>query len=522
VRLQSYLAGRWQDGSGPGTALKDPVTGEEVARASGDGLDLGEALSYARTTGGPTLRAMSFAQRAQLLNDIAAALTENKERYGEIALKSYGSTPSDAILDVDGGIGTIKYFARLGAKLGDARYLVEAGTEQLGKDEAFRGMHIWTPVHGVAIHINAFNFPSWGLWEKAAVSLLAGVPFLAKPATATAWLAYEMVKDVVAKNVVPAGAMSLLCGGGRELMDLLQPGDAVAFTGSADTAATLRSNPNVMRSNIRFSVEADSLNLCCLGPDATADSPVFGAMVREVVRELTIKAGQKCTAIRRVLVPAERLQAVVDAVGAELAKVRIGDPRDPEVRMGPLVNKAQQAAAWDGLAKLGAETRVAYGGQRDWAPPGIDPAKGCFVQPTLLVCDNPDQAKAVHEVEVFGPVATVMPYRSAEDAVRLAIKGGGSLTSSVFTADPAFATGFATAIGVAHGRVLVVTPEVAKSHSGHGVVLPHLVHGGPGRAGGGEELGGLRGLRLYLQRTAVQGHQEFLAALAAQGAVAAL
>ncbi len=522
MRLQSYLAGRWQDGSGPGSALVDPVTGATVAVASGDGLDLAEALAYARDTGGPALRAMSFAERAKLLADIAAVLVENRDRYAEIALQNSGNTAGDAAFDIDGGIGTLKYYAGLGRKLGDARTLVEASSDQLTKDEAFRAIHLWTPVQGVAVHINAFNFPSWGLWEKAAVSLLAGVPFLAKPATATAWLSYEMVKDVVAKAGAPAGAISLLCGGGRDLMDRLRPGDVVAFTGSADTALLLRSNPNVLAANIRFNVEADSLNLCCLGPDVALDSALFGLFLREVGRELTVKAGQKCTAIRRVLVPRERLAAVAEALSAELAKIRVGDPRDPEVRMGPLVSKSQQAAAWEGLDKLAAEGRIIVGGNRDYAPPGVTADQACFFPPTLLVCEAPGQARAVHEVEVFGPVATLIPYASAAEAAALGLKGGGSLVASVFSGDAGFAAGFAAAIGPAHGRVLIVNEAVGKSQSGHGVVMPQCVHGGPGRAGGGEELGGLRGLRLYSQRTAVQGDQAILAALIEGSATVAL
>ncbi|MGQ9370425.1 3,4-dehydroadipyl-CoA semialdehyde dehydrogenase [Azospirillum sp. ST 5-10] len=516
MRLQSYLAGRWQDGAGAGTPLVDPVTGEELARASGDGLDLAAALAHARDVGGPALRRLTFAERGRLLADVAGVLADQKARYAEIALRNSGSTAGDSAFDIDGGIGTVKYYAGLGRRLGDARVLAEPGDEQLTRDEAFRAMHLWTPVHGVAVHINAFNFPSWGLWEKVAVALLAGVPCLAKPATATAWLAHEMVRDVVAAGVLPDGALSLLCGGGRDLMDHLRPGDVVAFTGSADTAARLRAHPNVIRSTIRFAVEADSLNLCCLGPEVTPDDPEFALFVREVVREMTVKAGQKCTAIRRVLVPRRHLDAAVAALGAALAKVVVGDPRDPAVTMGPLVSAAQQAAARDGLERLAAETRVAVDGG-----PAV-PASGCFVGPTLLVCDAPRQARAVHEVEVFGPVATVMPYDDADDAVDLALRGGGSLAASLFSRDEGFAADFTLAIAAAHGRVLIVDESVGKTHSGHGVVMPQCVHGGPGRAGGGEELGGLRGLRLYLQRTAVQGSRGRLAALAARAAVATL
>ncbi|MDO8605982.1 MAG: 3,4-dehydroadipyl-CoA semialdehyde dehydrogenase [Phaeospirillum sp.] len=513
IRLQSYLAGRWQDGAGKGALLTDPVTGETVASASGDGLGMAEALEHARAKGGPALRALTFAGRAGLINAVAAVLTENRDRYNAIALANSGNTAMDAMLDVDGGIGTLKYYAAIGRKLGEVHTLAEAGGDQLSKDENFRSMHLWTTVHGAAVHINAFNFPSWGLWEKAAVSLLAGVPFLAKPATATAWLAYEMVKDVVAKGVLPEGAISLLCGGGRDLMDHVRPGDVVAFTGSADTALTLRSHPNVLASNIRFAVEADSLNLCALGPDAGPDSPEFAAFVKEVTREITVKAGQKCTAIRRILAPRSRIDAVVVAVAASFAKVRRGDPRDPDNRMGPLVNASQLRAALDGLAKLKTEARIVVGGGEP---------DGCFLPPTLLLCDAPETARLVHEVEVFGPVATLMPYDSTEQAIALARRGGGSLAASVFSGDAGFTATFVPAIATAHGRVLVVDAAVAASQTGHGVVMPQCVHGGPGRAGGGEELGGLRGLRFYMQRTAIQGNKATLEALAAKSAVVAL
>lgn len=514
IRLQSYLAGAWRDGKGEGAQLKDPVSGDVIATASGDGLDMAEALTHAREVGGPALRGLTFAQRAGLINAVAGVLAENRERYNAVAAANSGNTAMDAALDVDGGIGTLKYYASVGRKLGEAKILTEASDDQLTKDEAFRGRHIWTSSARVAVHINAFNFPSWGLWEKAAVSLLAGVPFLAKPATATAWLAYEMVKDVVAANVLPEGAISLLCGGGRDLMDHLRPGDVVAFTGSADTAEHLRSNPNVIRSNIRFAVEADSLNLCALGPEAAPDAAEFAAFIKEVAREMTVKAGQKCTAIRRVLVPRDRVEAVTEALRAALAKANMGDPRIEGTRMGPLVSRSQAVAAWSGLAALKAEAEVAVGGGSDDGT--------CFVPPTLLLCREPLTAKAVHEIEVFGPVSTLMPYDSVEQAVELARRGGGSLAASVFSGDAGFLAEFVPAIAVAHGRVLVVDSSVASSHSGHGVVMPHCIHGGPGRAGGGEELGGLRGLRFYMQRTAIQGSRAVLDSITQGAPVVAL
>lgn len=514
MRLRSHLSGRWQDGAGAGTPLLDPVTGEELARASGDGLDLASALDFARAVGGPALRALTFAERAGLLAGIAATLTENRARYADIALRNSGSTAADAAFDIDGGIGTLKYYASLGRKLGDRRALVEPGDEQPTRDENFRALHLWTPVRGVAVHINAFNFPSWGLWEKVAVALLAGVPCLAKPATATAWLSHEMVADVMAAGPLPDGALSLLCGGGRDLMNHLRPGDLVAFTGSADTAERLRAHPNVIRHNIRFAVEADSLNLCCLGPEVTPEHPEFALFIREIVREMTVKAGQKCTAIRRVLVPRDRLDAALSGLTKALGSVVAGDPRDPAVTLGPLVNTAQRAAAEEGLARLRAECRVAWTAD---TPPGA-----CAFPPTVLVCDAPATAEAAHSVEVFGPLVTLMPYDDTEQAVALALRGGGSLVASLFTRDDDFALEMTLAIAAAHGRVLIVDESIGKSQSGHGVVMPQCVHGGPGRAGGGEELGGPRGLRFYMQRTAVQANRGRIAALTERAATAAL
>lgn len=523
MRLTSYLSGQWVDGTGEGTALRDPVTGEELARASAEGLNLGGALTWARQTGGPALRAMTYGERGALLRAVADVLTANRDAYADIALRNSGNTVVDAAMDIDGGIGTLKYYASLGKRLGDARYLMEPGSDQLAKDEAFRAAHLWTPLPGVVVTINAFNFPSWGLWEKAAVAVLSGVPVVAKPATATAWMTHRMVEDVIKAGVLPDGALSLVCGGGRGLMDALGRWDMVSFTGSHDTAQGLRGHANVQANNLRFAVEADSLNLCCIGPDARPDTPEFALAIKEVVRELTIKAGQKCTAIRRILVPRAFHADATEALKAALEKVSVGDPRTEGVRMGPLVSKAQQAAAWEGIETLSAEAKVITGGaDRAYAPGGVDAATGCFVPPTLLACAAPLDGRAVHAVEVFGPAATIMPYDDAGQAATIAQLGGGSLAASVFTGDDAFALSFVPAIASTHGRVLVVNEAIGKSHTGHGNAMPQTVHGGPGRAGGGEELGGLRGLRFYHQRTAVQATADRLEALRGQAAEVAL
>jgi 3,4-dehydroadipyl-CoA semialdehyde dehydrogenase len=517
MKLASYVSGAWQEGAGEGTPLVDPVTGEELARASTDGVDLAAALDHARAVGGPALRALTFAERGQLLRAVSDTLLANRDAYGEIALRNSGNTKIDAAIDIDGGTATLMFYSGVGKRLGETRNLRDAGLERLGKDEAFQALHLWVPLTGCAVHINAFNFPSWGLWEKAAVSILAGVPVVAKPATSTALLGYRMVKDVIEAGILPDGALSIVCGGARGLLDHVTAADAIAFTGSADTARALRANVNVIAHSTRLNVEADSLNLSLLGPDAKSDSPEFDLFVKEVSREMTVKAGQKCTAIRRAVVPAEQLGAVAEALEARLAKTVTGDPRNETVRMGPLVNKTQQKAAQDGIEALAAEADIVTGGD-SFEPVDADPAVSAFVAPTLLRCLKPMDAKSVHEVEVFGPVCTLMPYGGNGDAFALAGRGGGSLVASVFTADDEFARAAALAIAPDHGRILLVDENIAEANTGHGIVMPMCTHGGPGRAGGGEELGGARGLRFYHRRVAVQGRIGRLEALAAGAA----
>lgn len=514
MKLASYVSGAWVEGQGKGSPLVDPVTGDQLAEATSEGVDVAAALAYAREKGGPALRAMSFAERAELIGRVADVLSANRETYYDIALRNSGNTKVDAGIDIDGGIGTLKFFAKIGQSLGDARLLKDGGMERLSRDEAFRAMHLLVPIEGVGIHINAFNFPSWGLWEKAGVSLLSGVPVLAKPATATALLSYQMVRDVVEAGILPEGALTFVCGSAREISDLVTAQDAIAFTGSADTAAILKAHPRIIASGVRLNIEADSLNCAILGPDAKADSPELALFVREIVKEMTIKAGQKCTAIRRALVPAPLLETVAAALKASLESTVVGNPRNETVRMGPLVSRTQQASVQEAIARLRQETRVVTG-DGTLAPVDADPAAGCFVAPTLLVSDDPLQASAPHEVEAFGPVCTLMPYHGSEQAIQLAGKGGGSLAASLFTADPEVARTIVTGIGAWHGRVLVVDDSIAKGHTGHGIVMPMCVHGGPGRAGGGEELGGLRSLRFYHQRLAVQGRGDWLEAIPA-------
>jgi len=513
--LQSYLNGKWQAGVEKGYALVNPTTGETVAWASSKGLDLNAALSYSRNVGGPELRKLTYAQRAELLGKIADILATRRDEWFEIARQNSGNTKADAAIDVDGSIGTLKYLAKLGAKLGNAHMLRDGSPARLARDQNFQGLHVGVPLDGVAVHINAFNFPAWGLWEKAAMSLLAGLPVLSKPATATAWLAQEMVGAVIEAGILPSGALSILCGSPDGLLDHLQLGDVVAFTGSADTAEGIRQHPRIRRQNIRVNIEADSLNAVLLGPDVQPDSAEFGFFAREVMREMTSKAGQKCTAIRRVLVPDFHEQAAIDAISAQLKMTVVGDPANALVSMGPVVNMTQRKSIGEGIAQLNTRADVAYEPD-NFSPLDADLERGAFVAPTLLRAREKGNDDVIHEVEVFGPVATVVSYRDKEDAFALARRGGGSLAASVFSGDTAFLTEAAGALGTTHGRVLLVDPSIRESHTGHGIVLPSCMHGGPGRAGGGEELGGLHGLWFYHQRVAMQGAGPTLTALSEQ------
>ncbi len=514
--LHSYLGGKWQAGSETGAALVNPTTGDTVAFASSKGLDLKAALDYSRNVGGVELRKLSYGQRAELLGKVADALAARRDEWFEIARKNSGNTKADASIDVDGAIGTLKFFAKIGGKLGDAHILRDGAAMRLARDANFQGLHVGVPLEGVAVHINAFNFPSWGLWEKAAVSLLAGVPVLAKPATSTAWLAQEMVSAVIEAGVLPPGVLSILCGSPSDLLDHLQWGDVVAFTGSADTGESIRQNANVRKQNVRVNIEADSLNAALMGPDVTPDSPSFAFFVREVMREMTTKAGQKCTAIRRVLVPAEQAGATIDAIAAALRTIVVGDPANAAVNMGPLVNVAQRKSVEQGIRSLAEQAEMAYFPEH-FAPLDAGLDQGAFVAPTLLKARGTD-SDIINELEVFGPVATVIPYRDKHSAFAVAKRGGGSLAASVFSGDTAFLAEAGIALGTSHGRLLLVDPSIGDSHTGHGIVLPSLLHGGPGRAGGGEELGGLHGLWFYHNRVAMQGSTATLTALSEKSA----
>ncbi|HEV2604671.1 MAG TPA: 3,4-dehydroadipyl-CoA semialdehyde dehydrogenase [Microvirga sp.] len=522
IRLESYVNGAWRAGSAEGRPLVNPTTGEVIGSVDATGVDVASAFQHARRVGGPTLRGMTFAERGELLGAIANALAANRDAYAEIARVNSGNTASDAAIDVDGGIGTLKYYARLAKGLGAHRALIEAGDEQLSRAETFRARHVWTSRMGVALHINAYNFPSWGLWEKAAVALLGGVPVIAKPASATAWLSERMVRDVVAAGVLPPGVLQLVCGAGEDLLDELQPMDSLAFTGSAKTGDQLRGHARVLEAAPRVSIEADSINAAVLMPGTGSGSPVFDVFLKEVVRAVSVKAGQMCTNIRRVFVPADQAAEVSEAIRAAVGKITVGDPGVAEVKLGPVVHEGQRQSALEGIRHLQKETRVIAGGDTPENALNADPKRGAFVAPTVLAAESAADLGLVHELEVFGPVLTILPYRTQEDAAELCRRGGGSLTASLYGEDPATLAATALDIGSHHGRVLVVDPVVGAGHTGHSIVMPQCVHGGPGRAGGGEELGGLRGLRFYMQRTALQGSPDMLKAVEASAAPAAL
>lgn len=511
-KLPNFLAGRWQTGQGTGAPLRDPVLGTELARVDASGLDVEAGFAYARDEGGAALRALTYRQRGQLLAEAVKVLQANRDAYYEIATANSGTVRNDSAVDIDGAIFTLGHYAKLGDTLGDTRLLRDGEPARLAKDPLFQSQHVSVPARGVALFINAFNFPGWGLWEKAGPALLSGVPVIVKPATATAWLTQRMVRDVVDAGVLPPGALSVVCGSSAGLMDALQPFDLVSFTGSADTAAIIRSHPAVAHRSVRTNIEADSLNAALLVPGARPGDEPFDLMVREVVREITVKSGQKCTAIRRVLVPAECMVAASEAIAAKLSRITVGNPRNESVRMGSLVSRSQMNAVNEGLGLLREEATVIHDGATH-ALVDADPAVAACVGPTLLAVADGAQASRVHDVEVFGPVATLIPYRSLDDALALVRRGQGSLVTSVYGSDPAALAHASAELASTQGRVHVVSPDVAAMHTGHGNVMPMSLHGGPGRAGGGEELGGVRALGFYHRRSAIQASTAVLASL---------
>ena len=503
--LFNYAAGEWVRGTGAGTPLHHAVTGAMIAEAGSGGLDFGALVQHARTVGGPALRALTFHQRARMLKALAQFLMARVEGYYAVSAAT-GATRRDGWVDIEGGIGTLFAYASRGRReFPDETFHVEGPTEVLSKGGTFVGRHICVPLEGVAVHINAFNFPVWGMLEKLAPTLLAGMPAIVKPATVTSFLTEAVFAGIIESGILPAGSVQLICGSAGDLLDHLDEQCAVAFTGSASTALMLRQRPSIMQQNVRFNAEADSLNFSMLGPDAVPGTEEFSLFIREVTNEMTAKAGQKCTAIRRTLVPANLIDEVGAALAVRLGGVVIGDPAAEGVRMGPLAAQAQVGEVQRAVDAIGRDAELVYGevGQPDVT--GADAARGAFYPILLFASRDPFRRTAPHDVEAFGPVNTLMPYASVDEAIALAKRGRGSLVGSVFTADDAVARTVALGTAAHHGRLLLANRHTAKESTGHGSPLPHLVHGGPGRAGGGEEMGGARGVLHFLQRTALQG-----------------
>ena len=504
MKLRNYALGHWIEGDGDGKRLLDASTGELVATTSSKGLDFGEMMTYGRKTGGPALRKMTFRERGLMLKKLALHLHGMKDKYYPISYKT-GATKTDSWIDIEGGIGNLFANASLRRQMGDQPFFVDGDNIDLSRGGPFMGHHIMVPKEGVAIHINAFNFPIWGMLEKIAVNLLAGVPAIVKPATITSFLTEAMVQDIVASGVLPEGSLQLICGSARGILDHVTSQDVVTFTGSADTGRMLKSTPRIVEEAVPFNMEADSLNCTVLGPDVTVDSEEFQLFIKEVRKEMTVKCGQKCTAIRRIFVPENIMEDVQIALGQALSKTSIGDPRAEGVRMGALAGKEQVQEVRQRVDELLKSAQLVYGSLENVDLISGDPEQGAFMSPILLREDKPFDATPVHDVEAFGPISTLMPYNNLEEAIELSKKGKGSLCCSITTYDDRVAREFVLGSASHHGRILVLNRDCAKHSTGHGSPLPLLVHGGPGRAGGGEEMGGLRGVKHYLQRCAVQG-----------------
>jgi oxepin-CoA hydrolase/3-oxo-5,6-dehydrosuberyl-CoA semialdehyde dehydrogenase len=516
MNLQSYVCATWHSGGDQGAALRDATTGDVIAKASSSGIDFAAVLAYAREVGGPALRELTFHQRATMLRALAKKLSELKEEFYTLSYCT-GATKNDALIDIDGGIGTVFAFAGKGAReLPNSRVYVDGDVEGLSKGGTFVGQHLYVSREGAAVHINAFNFPVWGMLEKLAPTFLAGMPAIVKPATATAYLTELVVRRIVESKILPEGALQLVCGSLGDLFDHLNCQDMVSFTGSAHTAERLRTHPSIIRHAVPFIAETDSLNSSILGEDAKPGSPEFDLFVKEVAREMTVKTGQKCTAIRKAIVPAAAAAAVVGALQAALQKVIVGDPRAEGVRMGPLVSQEQRTDVLERVAELHREAELVSGELGRFDVRNADRERGAFVPPLLLLCNDTKAARAIHEVEAFGPVATVLPYADTADAIALARRSAGSLAASVFSGDDALAARIVLGLAPYHGRILVVNQACAKESTGHGSPLAPLIHGGPGRAGGGEEMGGIRGVLHYMQRSAVQGSPDTITAISGQ------
>lgn len=511
-KLGNYVLGSWITGEGDGQQLYCALDGAPIATASTKGLDFGAILQYARTKGNPSLRRMTFQERGRMLRALALYLLERKDKYYAVSYQT-GATRIDSWIDIEGGIGNLFSNASLRRKLPDTPFTLDGDPISLGKQQTFMGHHLLVPKEGVAIHINAYNFPVWGMLEKIAVNLLAGVPAVVKPATATSYLTEVVVKDIIASKILPEGALQLICGSAGDLLNHVESQDVVTFTGSAHTGLMLKSHPRILAESVPFNMEADSLNCMVLGTDVQPGAAEWDLFIKEVKKEMTVKAGQKCTAVRRIFVPADKMEAVWKSLSAELAKTVIGHPKNEKVRMGALAGMDQRNEVRAQVEKLLASSSLLYGSLDSVTVVDADAKQGAFISPLLLLNERPFEFNEPHEIEAFGPVSTIMPYDTTADAIELSKKGKGSLCSSIITNDPSIARDYVLGAATYHGRILVLNEACAKESTGHGSPLPLLVHGGPGRAGGGEEMGGLRGIKHYLQRTAIQGSPTMITAI---------
>ncbi|HLG40772.1 MAG TPA: phenylacetic acid degradation bifunctional protein PaaZ, partial [Chitinophagaceae bacterium] len=511
-KLQNYITGRWISGDGDGQVLYNAVTHEPVARATTTGLDFKSILDYGRKVGNPALRKMTFYERGNMLKALALHLRDHLDKFYTISYQT-GATKADSWIDIEGGIGNLFANASLRRKFPDESFCIDGESHNLSKAGTFMGTHILVPKEGVVIHINAYNFPVWGMLEKIAVNLLAGMPAVVKPATVTSYLTEAVVKEIIAGKILPEGALQLICGGAGDLLDHVTSQDVVTFTGSASTGLKLKSHPVILKESVPFNMEADSLNCIVLGEDVTPDKPEWDIFIKEVRKEMTVKAGQKCTAIRRIFVPTTKMEDVWKAIAASLSQTTIGNPLNEKVRMGSLAGENQRSEVRSQIQKLLASSQIVYGSTDSVEVIDADASKGAFMSPVLLMNDKPFATEAVHEVEAFGPVSTIMPYKNMEEAIELSKKGKGSLCSSIVTADNKIARQYVLGAATHHGRILVLNNECAKENTGHGSPLPLLVHGGPGRAGGGEEMGGIRGVKHYMQRVAIQGSPAMITAI---------
>lgn len=503
-KLENYVTGRWITGDGEGQILYDAVTGKTIAAATTKGLDFEAMLEYGRSVGNAALRKMTFHERGRMLKALAQHLMEKKEKFYRISYHS-GATKGDSWIDIEGGIGNLFANASLRRKFPDLPYCTDGEPVGLSKGGTFMGHHILVPKEGVAVHINAYNFPVWGMLEKCAVNWLAGVPALVKPASITSYITESVVKEIIRSGILPEGALQLICGSAGNLLDHVTAQDVVTFTGSKKTGLLLKSNKNILEGSVPFNMEADSLNCIVLGNDVEPDMPEWDIFIKEIRKEMTVKAGQKCTAIRRIFVPHSKLEDISIAVGKSLAQTIIGNPQNDKVRMGSLASLGQRDDVKNNVQKLLATSQIVYGSLDSVEVIEADALKGAFLSPLLLLNEAPFKSDAVHDIECFGPVSTIMPYTHLEEAIALAKRGKGSLCCTIVTASTKIATEFVIGAATHHGRILVLNRECAKESTGHGSPLPMLIHGGPGRAGGGEEMGGVRGVKHFMQRVAIQG-----------------